>query len=194
VLTDVIRLKTDLKTNNTVFTLIDVMIAIIIICILASIAIPLYIKYKEEARIELAITEIKIIEKEITNLVSDNGKLPEDLSDIGLDKIIDPWGRPYKYLKIFGSDDVKNGKGKPRKDRSLHLINTDFDLYSVGRDGKSTAPLTAKISQDDIIRANNGGFMGLVSDYEDFRSMKINHHIFTRKLARGIFFIFSCAL
>jgi general secretion pathway protein G len=117
---------------------------------------------------------MKIIEKKIVNLVAGNGKLPEDLSDIGLDKIIDPWGRPYKYLKIFGSDDVKDGKGKkddkckkgkPRKDRSLHPINTDFDLYSVGRDGKSTAPLTAKISRDDIIRANNGDFMGLVSDY-----------------------------
>jgi general secretion pathway protein G len=171
---DFIKLKTDLKTNNTGFTLIEVMIAIAIIGILASIAIPIYIKYKEEARIEVAITEMKIIEKKIVNLVVDNGKLPEDLSDIGLDKIIDPWGRPYKYLKIFGSDDVKDGKGKkddkckkgkPRKDRSLHPINTDFDLYSVGRDGKSTAPLTAKISRDDIIRANNGDFMGLVSDY-----------------------------
>ena len=91
--------------------------------------------------------------------------MPEDLRDIGMDKIIDPWGRPYKYLKIFGSDDVKDGKGKPRKNRSLHPINTDFDLYSLGRDGKSTAPLTAKISQDDIVRANNGGFAGLVSNY-----------------------------
>jgi len=162
---DVIKLKTDLTTNNTGFTLIEVMIAIAIIGILASIAIPIYIKYKEEARIEVAITEMKIIEKKIVNLVEGNGKLPEDLRDIGMDKIIDPWGRPYKYLKIFGSDDVKDGKGKPRKNRSLHPINTDFDLYSLGRDGKSTAPLTSKISQDDIIRANNGGFMGLVSDY-----------------------------
>jgi len=161
-------LKIDLKTNNTGFTLIEVMIAIAIISILASIAIPNYLKYREKARIEVATTEMKIIEKKIVNLVANSGKLPEDLSEIGLDKIIDPWGRPYIYLKIFGSDDAKDNKsqkGKPRKDRSLHPINTDFDLYSVGRDGKSTAPLTAKISQDDIIRANNGGFMGLVSDY-----------------------------
>ena len=144
------------------------MIAIAIIGILASIAIPNYLKYREKARIEVATTEMKIIEKKIVNLVADNGKLPEDLSEIGLDKITDPWGRPYIYLKIFGSNDTKDNKsqkGKPRKDRSLHPINTDFDLYSVGRDGKSTAPLTAKISQDDTIRANNGGFMGLVSDY-----------------------------
>ena len=50
-------------------------------------------------------------------------------------------------------------------DLSLHPINTDFDLCSVGKDGKSAAPLTAKISQDDIIRANNGGYVGLASNY-----------------------------
>jgi len=168
------KLKIDLKTHNTGFTLIEVMIAIAIIGILASIAVPNYLKYKEKARIELAITEMKIIEKKIADLVADNGELPENLSEIGLDKIIDPWGRPYYYQRIFGSEDAlddkgkqddKSKKGKPRKDRSLHPMNTDFDLYSVGKDGKSTAPLTAKINQDDIIRANNGSFFGLVSDY-----------------------------
>jgi general secretion pathway protein G len=44
-------------------------------------------------------------------------------------------------------------------------INSDFDLYSVGRDGQSAPALTAKVSQDDIVRANNGGFVGLASDY-----------------------------
>ncbi len=44
-------------------------------------------------------------------------------------------------------------------------VNTDYDLYSMGKDGKSTSPFTAKASQDDIVRANNGGFLGLVSDY-----------------------------
>ena len=50
-------------------------------------------------------------------------------------------------------------------DHQLHPINCDYDLYSVGKDGKSEAPLTAKVSQDDIIRANNGGYVGLVSNY-----------------------------
>ena len=148
--------------------MIEVMIAIAIIGILASIAAPNYVKYKEKARFAVAKTEMKLIEKEIMNYWADNGVLPEGLVDIGMDKVLDPWGRPYNYLKIFGSDDDKDDKdkkGKPRKDHSLHPINTDFDLYSVGKDGKSAAPLTAKISQDDIIRANNGGFMGLVSDY-----------------------------
>jgi general secretion pathway protein G len=45
-------------------------------------------------------------------------------------------------------------------------INSDYDLYSVGKDGVSSGPLTAGPSRDDVIRANDGGFFGLARDYE----------------------------
>jgi general secretion pathway protein G len=171
-----------LKARNTGFTLIEVMIVIAIGGILTSIAVPNYIKYKEKARLEVAITEMRFIEKEILNYWAENGELPDTLAEIRMSNALDPWGRPYQYLKIQGVFDVdnkdnkddndnkndkkdKDEKGKPRKDHSLHPINSDFDLYSVGKDGESVAPLTAKKSQDDIVRANNGGFLGLVSDY-----------------------------
>jgi general secretion pathway protein G len=35
----------------------------------------------------------------------------------------------------------------------------------MGPDGKSQKPFTAKASRDDIVRANDGGFFGSVSDY-----------------------------
>ena len=171
-----IKLKKSLKTHPAGFTLIEVMMVIAIMGVLASISVPNYVKYREKSRIEAAIAEMRFIEKEIVSFGVDNGKLPDNLSEIGMDKVLDPWGRPYNYLRFQASDedkddkgkgkkDDKGPKGKPRKDHSLHPINTDFDLFSVGKDGKSTAPLTAKISQDDIIRANNGGFVGLVSNY-----------------------------
>lgn len=50
---------------------------------------------------------------------------------------------------------------KPRKDRFLHPINSDYDLYSRGKDGESVEPLTAQKSHDDVIRANDGAFIGL---------------------------------
>ncbi len=53
----------------------------------------------------------------------------------------------------------------PRKDRFLHPINSDYDLYSMGKDGRTTEALTAKMSHDDIIRANDGGFVGLASQF-----------------------------
>jgi general secretion pathway protein G len=52
-----------------------------------------------------------------------------------------------------------------RKDRNLVPINTDYDLYSMGADGKSVPPLTAMASRDDIIRANDGQYIGLASRY-----------------------------
>ena len=56
-------------------------------------------------------------------------------------------------------------KGKVRKDKNLVPVNNDFDLYSMGKDGASTPAFTAKMSQDDIVRANNGKYVGLVADY-----------------------------
>jgi general secretion pathway protein G len=145
------------------FTFIEVMVAIAIVGTLAAIAIPNYISYKKKAEGDVAVRDIKRIEEAITVYVAENGELPDSLDDMGLGDFKDPWGNPYEYLRIEGGN-VK-GKGKLRKNRSLVPVNTDYDLYSKGKDGKSQTPFTAKASQDDIVRANDGGFIGLVSDY-----------------------------
>lgn len=145
------------------FTIIEIMIAIAIAGTLAAIATPNYINYKNRALIARAIAEINIIERVIGNYMAEKGKLPDSLNNVGLGNLKDPWGNPYQYLRIEGGN--LKGKGKLRKNRSLVPVNSDYDLYSKGRDGKSVSPFTAKASQDDIVRANDGGFLGLVSDY-----------------------------
>ena len=72
----------------------------------------------------------------------------------------DPWGNPFQYTNLGTAP-----PGAARKDKFLVPINSDFDLYSMGPDGESVAALTAKPSRDDIIRANDGGFVGLASEY-----------------------------
>ena len=73
----------------------------------------------------------------------------------------DPWGNPYQYTNIA----TVTGLGKLRKDRFLVPINSDFDLFSMGPDGRFASALTAKISQDDIIRGSDGRYFGVASGY-----------------------------
>ncbi len=94
---------------------------------------------------------------------TNNRVFPNSLADINMAGKLDPWNHPYKYLNL---SPVPHGmNGKVRKDKNLVPINSDFDLYSMGKDGASQAPLTAAASRDDVVRANDGRFVGLASDY-----------------------------
>lgn len=144
------------------FTLIEISIVVLIIATLSSITVPVYISVMEEAKKEGTQEEMRQIEIRITEYLAMQGELPDSLAEIGMDTVLDPWGRPFEYTKIAGA---KGGVGKLRKDQFLVPINSDYDLYSKGPDGKSTSALTAKISRDDIIRANDGAFFGPASEY-----------------------------
>lgn len=146
------------------FTLVEVLIAVAIVGVLAGIAFPKYVDYRERIRVAQAITDIVAIDAKIKAYVLDNDSPPDSLSQVGASGALDPWGRPYVYLKLLGAS--KSVIGKARKNKGLVPINSDFDLYSVGKDGISAGPLTAGASRDDVVRANDGRFIGLASDYE----------------------------
>jgi general secretion pathway protein G len=148
------------------FLLIELAIVFAIIGTLAAIAIPAYTKYRYKAQMALVITEIRILEKEIENYAAEHGDFPDSLADINMIIIEDPWGNPYRYLKIAGEDLKGSGKDqKMRKDHFMVPVNSDYDLYSMGPDGDSKAPFTAKASRDDIVRANDGQYVGQASEY-----------------------------
>ena len=145
------------------FTLLEVLIVVAMVGTLAGMAIPVYFNALEKARIVRATSEIRDLERVIKAFEITNGEFPMTLAEIGQQHMVDPWGNPYQYLKIV--DAPNSIKGKVRKDRFLVPINSDFDLYSMGKDGNSVPPLTAKASRDDIVRANDGDFVGLASLY-----------------------------
>mgnify|MGYP003439435526 FL=1 len=177
------------------FTIIELMIAVTIVGALAGLAIPNYLGYLDKARLARCIAEIRYIERAIDSYEAANESLPNTLAEVGAGDMVDPWGNPYEYLNIAdltlpgggggGNGGGKNtfhwfepdsayaaqggdgnaSKGKPRKDRFLHPINSDYDLYSMGKDGESVEPLTAKKSHDDVIRANDGSFVGLAVEF-----------------------------
>lgn len=143
-------------------TVVELVVAVAVLALFAAIAIPGYADYVERARIAQARADIQDIDARIAQFeIANNGALPASLADIGAAGLRDPWGGPYQYLNLR----VPANLNDARKDRNLHPINNDYDLYSAGRDGRTVKPLTAQPSQDDVIRARNGRFVGLVKDY-----------------------------
>jgi|APLak6261702949_1056265.scaffolds.fasta_scaffold00135_1 general secretion pathway protein G len=140
-------------------TLLELMIAVLVVGLLTGIAVPSYNAYMERAKVATAKKDILEISARLDRAFVATNKYPANLSALG-GAPLDPWGNPYRYLAMDGAT-----VGQKRKDKSLHPLNSDYDLYSMGPDGKSQTPLTAKASRDDIIRANNGGFIGVAEDY-----------------------------
>ena len=138
------------------FTLIELAIVTVIVGVLASIAAPNVQRVRDRALVARAIGDMKAIESELNQYLANNFLPPPDLTVIERENMLDPWGNPYAYLPIAGSS-----KGALRKDKFLVPINSDYDLYSLGPDGLSQPPLGTKQSKDDIIRANDGGYMGV---------------------------------
>jgi general secretion pathway protein G len=146
-------------TYQNGFTLIEILIVMGIMGVLAGISIPVYFNYIHRAKIAKAAAEIRIIEKEILafEIGSDADILPVTLAQIELDGMLDPWGNPYQYYNVA----TATGNGIRRVDGAANPINTDFDLYSLGRNGITNPSITDVDGQDDIVYANNGRFVGL---------------------------------
>ena len=149
--------------RNAGFGLLEVMITLVIAGLLASVAVPAYDQYVDRAKQSKAIGDIGWISVEIGKVqLRNNSALPNSLAELGVDLPLDPWDRPYTYLNIATAG---AGNAALRKDKNLNPLNTDYDLYSTGRDGDSSGPLNAKASRDDIVRANNGAYIGRGEDY-----------------------------
>jgi len=128
---------------------------------LVAIGLPAYNKYRNNANIMQATADIRTVEHDIYIYEGYNAKLPDLLDDIGQGNLRDPWGNPYQYL----NNATKKGSSKPRFDKLFKPLNSDFDLYSMGKDGQTESNLDKPVSLDDIVRALNGEFVGLASDY-----------------------------
>jgi general secretion pathway protein G len=142
-------------------TLVELVVVVAIMGILASVAGISYSRYINKARMTDVVSELRRIERSIFMRKALTGELPTSLEAIGEGELRDKWGNPYKYLPL---QDAKN-KGKVRRDRFNNPLNTDFDLYSMGPDGRTQMELNAHFARDDIVRANNGEYVGIASEY-----------------------------
>ena len=155
---------TDSQRNRNVraqgFTLVDLMGTIAIFSLLAALSVPSFDMFVQRARIAAAVADIGSMQIRVENFRTlNNGMLPASLDVLGTP--VDPWGNPYQYINI------ESGSTPPgfwRTDLGVVPINSDYDLFSTGRDGDSVPPLTGKSSRDDIVRGSNGGYVGLAED------------------------------
>jgi general secretion pathway protein G len=150
------------RSGGSGFSTTELMIALAIVAVLVSVAIPAFDKQREKTRVMQAATDIGLMSVAINNYHVENLTLPPSLSSVGYGARKDPWGRPYLYVDLAS----KKGNGEARKDKKLAPLNSDFDLYSAGKDGESRGPLNAKVSRDDVVRARDGKFVGLASDFD----------------------------
>ncbi len=137
------------------------MFVVALVCILTMIAVGQYSGYVESTKVAAAKMDIVVMSVEIQRFQNRHeGQYPETLSDIGRAQFLDPWGRPYHYVDLTGAS-----RGKARKDKRLNPLNSDFDLFSAGRNGVYKSQISQKDSLDDVIRARDGAFVDLASTF-----------------------------
>lgn len=138
------------------WTLIEMLIVVALIGTIMLLATPPLIQLLQNAKVERAIRDIEAIQFDIRIYEDTYEQLPLDLSELRPALPVDPWGNAYQYLPFVG----KGWKGSARLDQFLKPLNTSYDLYSMGPDGVSKPPLMSPDSQDDIVRAADGSFIG----------------------------------
>lgn len=164
--------------------------AVTIVGILGSIAIPSYNSYVEGARTQQAVADIRQIEMIIARFQTANINLPDNISELGLGALgKDPWGNDYVFVKVSAGDTAgdlppppfgdltpidgfppqKNFPSapptNPSRTSNFGSVNSDYHLYSRGPDGQTVSSVKAQPSLDDIIRANDGSYVGTAADY-----------------------------
>ncbi len=153
--------RQSLRRGSKAVTLVELLLVVAIAGTLAAIGIPVYTNYMDKVNNNKVLVDIREVESKIVAFQVEFGAPPNNLAQVGVN-LNDPWGRPYRYLRIQGLDPLPAGHQHDKHDKPL---NPDFDLYSIGKDGITDPKIWKANAYDDIIRCNNGAYVGPVSEY-----------------------------
>lgn len=156
------QLRNDaLRRRQGGLSLLELMLVVGLVAILSAIAVPTYRSYQDRAKVAQAVRDIGDIQQAIERFRTAQMQLPDDFDAVNRGGLRDPWGNAYIYY------DYASGVSPDpsRRDRNLKPLNTDYDLYSKGKDGASATQLSRRESEDDVVRGLDGSFIGLGKDF-----------------------------
>ena len=152
------------KSASKGFSLVELITVIGIIAALAAMAIPAFNNYINNSKNARAASEIRTLSTEISGYYLDKGSNPATLTDINRPNFKDPWKRDYVYYNFAAIPalplPLAPAAQAPLKDFLSISNNTDYDLYSLGQDGNTAEVAGVTVTDDDIARFNNGGYVG----------------------------------
>jgi general secretion pathway protein G len=141
------------------FTLGETLLATALLAVSVDAAVAHISTQIEQTRLERAKEAITRIGVEIEAYRARHHELPGSLTDLGSAVPLDPWGHTYEYANFDARGTVgqRTFEGLP--------INSDYDLYSRGADGRTDVNLRTETARDDIVRARDGAYVGPASDF-----------------------------
>ena len=153
------RMRQVTVCGNRGFTLVELIVVCAVLGTLVAMAMPAFNSYIESAKNTACASDIRTIEKAVTAwLLENNRSVPEaNLSDMGITNLLDPWKRNYVYtVHTVPEDDPAALKDVT----AVKDLNTDYDLYSMGKDGASDLD-PGVTTVDDVVRSSDGNFVGV---------------------------------
>ncbi len=143
------------------FTLIELLVVIAIIGIVAAIAVPSYQDFVRKGKEADAMGMVRSMEGDVEAFFAKHNYFPE-YDELYTSKPLDPWGKPMVYLPLDG---YPAHLTFARVDQSMTPLNSDYDIYSLGEDEVTNKVVTSENAADDLLRANNGSFVGRGKEY-----------------------------
>ena len=144
--------------------IVRIMVTLAIIAIVSTVALPISRDHLDSTHVAQAIADIGAMEIAISRYRAQNrGELPGSLMDLNLnvEQWQDPWGNAYAYINLEASAPVHQA----RTDYDRSIVNRDYDLYSMGKDGRSASAFNSPVARDDVVRGLSGSYYGTVADY-----------------------------
>lgn len=132
------------KQKRAGFTLIEIMVVIIILGLLAAFVIPNITGKSEEAKQKLVCVQMKSIAEGLKMFKLDNSSYPTTEEGLGA-LVSNPSAEAYPSYSKNGYLEGKKMPKDPWNHPYIYLNDgTDFDLVSLGSDGKENGEDEAK--------------------------------------------------